>query len=74
LVFGGTIYTHLQVKGCVVVLRKCPSCKDLVGAESDVCPRCGASFRGAMLRRVMFWVILMGAGLWAVGHYVIRVV
>lgn len=46
----------------------------MVGAESEVCPRCGVSFRGAMLRKAMIWVALAAVGLWGIGHYVIHLV
>lgn len=52
-----------------MVLRKCPACKDTVGAESPECPRCGVNFRGYMIKRVMFWTTtLLVIGL-AVSHY-----
>lgn len=57
-----------------MVVRKCPSCKDLVGAGSEICPRCGASFRGEMMRKTAIWVLMAGVGLWGIGHYVIHLV
>ncbi|HSZ55704.1 MAG TPA: hypothetical protein VK797_08595 [Tepidisphaeraceae bacterium] len=52
-----------------MVLRKCPACKDTVGAESPECPRCGVNFREYMIKRLMIWgTTLLLIGL-AVGHY-----
>ena len=55
-----------------MVLRKCPACKELVGAESIVCPRCGVSFRAAMTRKVLLWTVLLIALAWAVMHFAIK--
>ena len=38
-----------------MTLRKCPSCKEIVGAESEICPRCGVNFKAAQIRRVVIW-------------------
>ena len=52
-----------------MVLRKCPACKDTVGAESPECPRCGVNFRAYTIKRLMIWgTTLLLIGL-AVGHY-----
>lgn len=52
-----------------VRLRKCPSCKETVGSDSVLCPRCGVSFRGASIRRALVWLIIMGVTAWAVCHF-----
>jgi hypothetical protein len=39
-----------------MVLRKCPACKDTVGAESPECPRCGVNFRGFLIKRYAMWL------------------
>ena len=57
-----------------MVLRKCPACKDMVGAESPECPRCGANFRGALLRRVVMWTTGIAVLGLAMSHYVLRVI
>jgi len=54
-------------------LRKCPSCREIVGAESDMCPRCGVNFRSAQIRRVALWSLLVGAVAWVVAHFVFKV-
>ena len=36
-----------------MTLRKCPSCKEIVGAESEICARCGVNFKAAQIRRVV---------------------
>ena len=41
---------------CEMVLRKCPACKDMVGAESPECPRCGVNFRGFLIKRYAMWL------------------
>ena len=57
-----------------MVLRKCPACKDTVGAESDECPRCGINFRSYRMRRIMFWMTtLVVIGL-AVSHYGLKLI
>jgi len=55
-----------------MVLRKCPSCHEVVGAESEVCPRCGVNFRGAMIRKII--IRLLGATMvvWLVGHFLLK--
>ena len=53
-------------------LRKCPNCKDTVGAESDECPRCGVNFRAAMMRRVLFWSVLAVLALLALAHFAFK--
>ncbi len=55
-----------------MVLRKCPSCHETVGADSIVCPRCGVSFRAAAVRRVLMWLILIAGLAWIVAHYVLK--
>jgi RNA polymerase subunit RPABC4/transcription elongation factor Spt4 len=51
-------------------LRRCPNCKDLVGAESTECPRCGVSFRAALVRKIVLWTALVLAVAWTVSHFV----
>jgi uncharacterized paraquat-inducible protein A len=50
-------------------LRKCPSCHDEVGAESEICPRCGVSFKAADRRRILKWTIIVILVGWLVWHY-----
>lgn len=57
-----------------MVLRKCPRCHDMVGAESPECPRCGVNFRAALFRRLLFWIIVLGAATWCIGHYGLKVI
>lgn len=45
-------------------LRNCPACKELVGAESEICPRCGVTFRAVVLRRIIFWTIVAALLIW----------
>ena len=44
--------------------RKCPSCKEIVGAESVVCPRCGVNFTAARIRRLVIWILTTALVLW----------
>ena len=53
-------------------LRKCPACKDTVGAESEECPRCGVNFRGAALKRLLRWAIILALLTWVVLHFVLK--
>jgi RNA polymerase subunit RPABC4/transcription elongation factor Spt4 len=57
-----------------MTLRKCPSCKEIVGAESEVCPRCGVNFTAARIRRLVIWILSMALALWCAGHFVLKVV
>ena len=57
-----------------MVLRKCPSCKELVGADSLECPRCGISFTAAMFRRLLRWTVIVAATGWIVGRYVLKLI
>lgn len=45
-------------------LRKCPACKETVGAESLTCPRCGVNFKAASLRRIVYWIVVLGFFVW----------
>ncbi|HTW93615.1 MAG TPA: hypothetical protein VMD30_02400 [Tepidisphaeraceae bacterium] len=56
-----------------MVLRKCPSCREIVGAESAICPRCGVNFRAAIIRRYIVLPICLLLAAWAVCHYVLKV-
>jgi RNA polymerase subunit RPABC4/transcription elongation factor Spt4 len=56
-----------------MTLRKCPSCKDIVGADSAECPRCGVNFRGAQIRRVILWVIFVLVVSWGISHFVLNI-
>jgi uncharacterized paraquat-inducible protein A len=56
-----------------VTLRKCPSCKEIVGAESEVCARCGVNFRAAQIRRIVIWTMSLGLLLWLASHFLLKV-
>jgi uncharacterized paraquat-inducible protein A len=53
-------------------LRKCPSCRDLVGAESIVCPRCGVNFRSALIRKIVLRSLSVMLLAWLVGRFVFK--
>jgi uncharacterized paraquat-inducible protein A len=55
-------------------LRKCPSCKETVGADSFECPRCGVNFRVANFRRIVVWTLWAALLLWLLTHFVLKVV
>ena len=55
-----------------MTLRKCPSCKDTVGADSSECPRCGVNFRSAQIRRAVIWTATAALLLWLVYHFILR--
>ncbi len=57
----------------VVTLRKCPSCKEIVGAESEVCARCGVNFRAAQIRRIVSWTLFVILLLWLASRFVVKV-
>lgn len=52
-----------------MTLRKCPACKDTVGANSPECPRCGINFRQYLIRRTVFWIAILALLAWAVAHF-----
>jgi uncharacterized paraquat-inducible protein A len=53
-------------------LRKCPACKDTVGAESPECPRCGVNFRAFLVRRIVMWILFAALLAWAVAHFALK--
>lgn len=55
-----------------MVLRKCPQCKELVGAESLECPRCGVSFKAAMFRKVLRWAVILAVAVWLLNRYFLK--
>lgn len=57
-----------------MTLRKCPSCKETVGADSVTCPRCGVNFGAAQRRRVLIWTIAAALLAWIVCHFILKVV
>jgi hypothetical protein len=47
----------------------------MVGAESEVCPRCGVNFRAAITRRITLWTIIIVIALvLAVGRFALHVI
>jgi hypothetical protein len=54
-------------------LRKCPNCRDLVGAGSIVCPRCGVNFRTALIRRIVLRSMAALLLVWLVCHFAFKV-
>jgi uncharacterized paraquat-inducible protein A len=55
-----------------MVLRKCPSCRETVGAESTICPRCGVDFKVAAAKRVIRWVVIILLIVWIAAHFLLR--
>jgi hypothetical protein len=55
-------------------LRKCPACREIVGAESAVCPRCGVNFRAALIRKIVVRLAAVAFIAWGVAHYIFKVV
>ena len=53
-------------------LRKCPSCRDMVGADSVVCPRCGINFRAALRRKIIVRTLAGAALVWLVCHFIFK--
>jgi len=53
-------------------LRKCPACKDTVGAESLTCPRCGVNFKAAAVRRGVARTVGALVLLWLIVHFVLK--
>lgn len=64
--------SQVQLDVKAMTLRKCPSCKDTVGADSEICPRCGVNFRAAAFRRIVKWALLFALLIWVVGHFVLK--
>ena len=57
-----------------MTLRKCPACKNIVGAESPECPRCGVTIRAVYIRRFMTWTMLAALIAWTICHYALKIV
>jgi len=57
-----------------MVLRKCPSCREIVGAESEICPRCGVNFRAAAIRRFIIRALTAAILIWTACHYLFKVI
>jgi uncharacterized paraquat-inducible protein A len=53
-------------------LRKCPACRETVGADSPECPRCGQSFRAAAFRRWLTRFIAAAVVVFVLGRYVFK--
>jgi hypothetical protein len=52
-----------------MVLKKCPSCKNVVSWESYCCPRCGVEFRAIRIRRALAVICILGLVAWLVRRY-----
>lgn len=52
-------------------LRKCPACKNIVGAGSRECPRCGIDFRARRIRQVILWTSAFAFAAWMARGYLI---
>lgn len=55
-----------------MTLRKCPACKDTVGADSPECPRCGINFRQYLIRRTLVQIGVLALLAWAVAHFLLH--
>jgi hypothetical protein len=44
----------------------------MVGADSAVCPRCGARFRAVLIRRSLRWAIMLALTGWLVAHFALK--
>jgi hypothetical protein len=55
-----------------MTLRKCPACRDTVGAESEECPRCGVNFRAAMIRKAVMWSSVVLIASVAITHFALH--
>ena len=72
----------LRVRSCYIadelngdhkmVLKKCPSCKNVVSWESYCCPRCGIEFRAVRIRRAIGLLCILGLVAWIVYRYFLR--
>jgi uncharacterized paraquat-inducible protein A len=57
-----------------MTLRKCPACRETVGAESPTCPRCGVSFKAATVRRIIARSLALLTVAWLLVHFVFKVI
>lgn len=55
-----------------MVVKKCPSCKNVVSWESYCCPRCGIEFRALRRRRILLVLSLVALVAWIVHKYFTR--
>ena len=56
----------------MVVLRKCPKCREMVNAQSVACPRCGVNFREHRTKRVMLCLAAIAVAGFAVRSHFVR--
>jgi uncharacterized paraquat-inducible protein A len=68
----GVIAACRHRAGYAMKLRKCPSCHDTVGADSENCSRCGVNFRAARNWRIIRWLFILAMLTWAVGHFYLK--
>lgn len=50
-------------------LHRCPSCRNLVEKESEICPICGRSFVQAIVIRAMPWMVVAVIAAWSIHHF-----
>ena len=57
-----------------MTLRKWPNCREVVGADYDVCQRCGVPFRAAQIRRLVVRILATALFLCLLCHLLLKVV
>ena len=52
--------------------RRCRACKNMVSAESEVCPVCGRDHRTTAVAKAVKWAVVAGCAAGAVHWFVLR--
>ena len=68
----GTFFSSRMEQEVTMVVKKCPSCKNVVSWESYCCPRCGIEFRTLRRRRILLLLSLAALVAWIVHKYFTR--
>jgi len=68
----GTFSSSRMEQEVTMVVKKCPSCKNVVSWESYCCPRCGIEFRALRRRRILLVLSLVALVAWIVHKYFTR--
>lgn len=53
-------------------LRRCPSCKNMIAADTIECPICGRSWRGVWAWKLTCWTVLLAVAVYFAVHYLHR--
>jgi RNA polymerase subunit RPABC4/transcription elongation factor Spt4 len=58
--------------GAAMDLKKCPACKNMVAAESIMCPICGCEKDRRWARWLIAAIVILPSGAWLTLHFLRR--